>query len=104
MEPFIQVQKDNRLLVIDEELTFRKQANPKLNENELPIDHEEEDDMDLLELLKDHNNGATTVNSGLQERAMLLPSGEIFNLFPAFTSKDQLDGKVELIEVVEAFL
>ena len=88
MEPFIQVQKDNKLLVVDEELTARKIANPKLNENELPIDHEEEDDMELLEILKDHNNGPKNVNSGLQERAKLLPSGEIFNLFPAFTSKD----------------
>ena len=90
-------------MVIDEELTQRKKANPALDNKQLPQDYEEEDEQDLL-ALKNHTNAAGSSSSGIVERLKLQPSGEIFNIFPKFTSKEHLESKVELIEVVEASL
>ena len=46
--------------------------------NQLPVDHEEENDLDLLTIMKDHTNGAKTSSAGLVERVKLQPSGEVF--------------------------
>ena len=69
----------------------------------MPTGYEEED-LDLLEVLRKHSNRPKVQSSGPCLRSIKAINGEIVETFPVQKSWDQIREKVEIIEVVEASL
>mmetsp|Transcript_17951 Transcript_17951/g.24104 ORF Transcript_17951/g.24104 Transcript_17951/m.24104 type:complete len:175 (-) Transcript_17951:555-1079(-) len=69
----------------------------------MPVAHERESP-NVLELLRKFTNKASTESSGPSLRQMKRTTGEVIEAFPKQLSMDNLRGKTELVDVVEATL
>ena len=69
----------------------------------MPVQYEREN-LELLELLKDHSNNGVNESSGPIMRRFKTPNGEVIEAFPHDKSKEMLGEKIEIVEVVEAIL